>query len=82
MPKPRQKQKPKIASEEETPEEEQVDKTSLTYLAILGILGLILIIAGIASIVLADLFIGVALILLGIIVYVMFYIIEKRLKII
>ncbi|NLF88604.1 hypothetical protein GX563_07260 [Candidatus Bathyarchaeota archaeon] len=82
MPKPRQKLKPKAKPKEETPEEEQLDKTSLTYLAILGILGLILIIAGIAAIILASMFIGAALIVLGIIVYVIFYIMEKRLKII
>jgi predicted membrane channel-forming protein YqfA (hemolysin III family) len=80
MPKPRQKPKPK-PKPEEVPEEE-VDKTSLTFLAVLGILGLIFIISGIAAMFLISVFIGVALILLGIIVYVLFYIMEKRLKVI
>jgi uncharacterized membrane protein HdeD (DUF308 family) len=80
MPKPRQKQKPK-PKHEEAPEEE-VDKSSLTFLAVLGIIGLILILAGIAAMFLVSLFIGVALILLGIIMYVMFYLMEKRLKVI
>lgn len=82
MPKPaKQKPKPKTKPKEE-PEEEEVDKTSLNFLAILGILGLILIIAGIAAIFLVSAFIGVALILLGILVYVIFYLMEKRLKVI
>jgi hypothetical protein len=81
MPKPRQKQRPK-QKPEETPEEEQVDKTSLTFLSIMGILGLILIVAGFAAAFLVSLFIGVGLILLGIIVYVIFYLMEKRLKVI
>lgn len=80
MPKPLQKQKPK-PKHEEAPEEE-VDKSSLTFLAVLGILGLILILAGIAAMFLVSLFVGVALILLGIIMYVMFYLMEKRLKVI
>jgi predicted membrane channel-forming protein YqfA (hemolysin III family) len=72
------KPKPK---HEEVPEEE-MDKSSLTFLAILGILGLILVVAGIAAVFLFSVFIGVALILLGIIVYVIFYLMEKRLKVI
>ena len=79
MPKPaKQKPKPK----DEVPEEEEVDKASLNFLAVLGILGLILIVAGIAAIFLVSAFIGVSLILLGIIVYVIFYLMEKRLKVI
>lgn len=75
MPKPRQKPKPK-------PKPEEVDKSSLTFLAVLGILGLILVVAGIAAVFLFSVFIGVAMILLGIIVYVLFYLMEKRLKVI
>lgn len=76
--KPEEKAKPKAA----TPEEEQVDKTSVTFLAIMGILGLILIIAGIISIVLSSLWVGVGLIAAGVAVYILFYVMEKRLKLI
>ena len=79
MPKPKQKPKPKPKPE---PEEEKLDNSSVTILALLGIVGLILVIAGISAVFLVSLFIGVALILLGIIVYVLFYIMEKRLKVI
>jgi predicted membrane channel-forming protein YqfA (hemolysin III family) len=81
MPKPaKQKPKPKTKPKEEEPEEE-VDKASLNFLAIMGILGLILIVAGIAAVFLVSAFIGISLILLGILVYVIFYLMEKRLKV-
>jgi uncharacterized membrane protein HdeD (DUF308 family) len=73
-----QEAKPKKA----TPEEEPVDKTSVTFLAIMGILGLVLIIAGILSIVLSSTWVGIGLITAGIIVYILFYVMEKRLKLI
>jgi hypothetical protein len=79
MPKP--KQKPKWKPKAEAPEE-PVDKTTLNFLSLLGILGLILIIAGIASIFLVSVLIGVGLIVVGIAVYVLFFIMEKRLKVI
>jgi uncharacterized membrane protein HdeD (DUF308 family) len=79
MPKP--KQKPKWKPKAEVPEE-QVDKTTLNFLSLLGILGLILIIAGIASIFLVSVLIGVGLIVVGVAVYVLFFIMEKRFKVI
>ena len=54
----------------------------MTFLAIMGILGLILIIAGIASIFLVSQLLGVGLIIAGVVVYILFYVIEKRLKLI
>lgn len=73
-----QEAKPKAAASEEEP----VDKISVTFLAIMGILGLVLIIAGIISIVFSSTLIGVGLIIAGIIVYILFYVMEKRLKLI
>jgi uncharacterized membrane protein HdeD (DUF308 family) len=70
--------KPKAAA----PEEEEVDKTSVTFLAIMGILGIVLIIAGIVSIVFSSPLVGVGLIIAGIVVYILFYVMEKRLKLI
>ena len=75
---PHENAKPKVVAIEEDP----VDKTSMTFLAIMGILGLILIIAGIVSIFLSSVWVGVGLIVAGIAVYVLFYIMEKRLKLI
>jgi uncharacterized membrane protein HdeD (DUF308 family) len=72
----------KAKLEAATPEEEHVDKTSVTFLAIMGILGLVLIITGIVSIVLSSLEIGVGLIIAGVVVYIVFYVMEKRLKLI
>ena len=82
MPKPKQKQKlkPKTKPNEKT--QKQLDKTSMTFLAIMGILGLILIVVGIASIFLVSQLVGVGLIIAGVIVYILFYVIEKRLKLI
>jgi len=76
--KPEEKAKPKAAA----PEEEPIDRTSVTFLAIMGILGLVLIIAGIVSIVLSSMWVGIGLIIAGIIVYILFYVMEKRLKLI
>ena len=73
-----EKAKPKAPA----PEQEPVDKTSVTFLAIMGILALVLIIAGIVSIVLSSMWIGIGLIVAGIIVYILFYVMEKRLKLI
>ena len=83
MPKPKQKTKPKTKPKLKAQEpEETVDNNSMTFLAIMGILGLILIIAGIVSIVLSSMWIGTGLIVAGIIVYILFYVMEKRLKLI
>jgi hypothetical protein len=79
MPKP--KPKPKAKPKTKAPQE-AVDKTTLNFLAIMGILGLILIVAGVASIFLASAIVGVGLIVAGVIVYVLFAVIEKRLKVI
>ena len=77
MPKPKQKTKPK---KQDT--EEPIDNSSLTFLAFMGILGLILIVAGVAAVFLVSLIVGAGLIVLGIAVYVAFYVVEKRLKVI
>ncbi|HSV50287.1 MAG TPA: hypothetical protein VLH35_08210 [Candidatus Acidoferrales bacterium] len=82
MPKPKQKPTPKTKPKSEEALEEEVDKTSITFLAIMGILGLVLIVAGIASIFLASFPVGVGLIIAGIVVYMLFYVMEKRLKLI
>ncbi|MGE5556806.1 MAG: hypothetical protein ACM3UY_11210 [Methanocella sp.] len=77
MPKPKKKNKPK-----EQPPEESVDNTSMTFLAVMGILGLILIGVGVVAVFLVSLLVGAGLITLGVVVYLAFYIVEKRLKII
>jgi hypothetical protein len=76
--KPEEKAKPKVAEQDEEP----VEKTSMTFLAIMGILGLILIVAGIGSVFLVSFWVGLGLIIAGIVVYILFYVMEKRLKLI
>ncbi len=73
MPKPKPK-KQKI------PEKEPVSPKVMTILGIMGILGLILIVAGIYSIFAISTAIGVTLIVIGLLTYVGFIIVEKRLK--
>ena len=61
-------------------QENSVSGKSMTFLAILGILGLIFIISGIYAVFAVSLTLGLTLIIVGIITYVLFVVIEKRLK--
>lgn len=76
---PKQKQKTKSKKQDV---EEPLDNSSLTFLAFMGIVGLILIVVGLAAVFLVSPILGVGLIALGIVVYLAFYVVEKRLKII
>jgi hypothetical protein len=76
--KPKEKTQPKAVEQDEEP----VEKTSMTFLAIMGILGLILIVAGIGSVFVVSFWVGLGLIIAGIVVYILFYVMEKRLKLI
>jgi len=76
---PKQKQKTKSKKQDV---EEPLDNSSLTFLAFMGIVGLILIVVGLATVFLVSPTLGTGLIVLGIVVYLAFYVVEKRLKII
>ena len=57
-----------------------VSEKSMALLGIVGILGLIFIISGIYAIIAISLFLGATLIVIGVITYVLFVVVEKRLK--
>jgi uncharacterized membrane protein HdeD (DUF308 family) len=57
-----------------------VSEKSMALLGIVCILGLIFIISGIYAIIAISLFLGVTLIVIGVITYVLFVVVEKRLK--
>jgi hypothetical protein len=65
----------KKASEEET-----IGRAGITVLAVMGILGLVLFGLGVYTIFFVSVFVGVILLVLGVLTYVLFVIIQKRLK--
>jgi uncharacterized membrane protein HdeD (DUF308 family) len=58
----------------------EVDGKAITFLAIMGIVGLILLAVGVYSIFELSILVGVTLLVLGFITYIVFVIIEKKLK--
>jgi hypothetical protein len=60
--------------------EEPVGGAGITVLAIMGIFGLVLLGLGVYAIFFVSLLVGVILLVLGILTYVLFVIIQKRLK--
>jgi uncharacterized membrane protein HdeD (DUF308 family) len=70
------------AKKRKVPEKEPVSPKIITILGVLGILGLILIVAGIYALFALSTVLGVSLIFIGILTYVIFVVVEKRLKLI
>ena len=63
-----------------TDQKEEIDKKWLTALAVMGIVGIVLFISGAYAIFEISLLLGLILLLLGILTYVGFVLIERRLK--
>ena len=63
-----------------TSRKKEVDGKAITFLAIMGIVGLILLAVGVYSIFELSILVGVTLLVLGLITYIVFVIIEKKLK--
>jgi len=63
-----------------TSQKKEVDGKAITFLAIMGIAGLILLAVGVYSIFELSILVGVTLLVLGFITYIVFVIIEKKLK--
>ena len=63
-----------------TSRKKEVDGKAITFLAIMGIVGLILLAVGVYSIFELSILVGVTLLVLGFITYIVFVIIEKKLK--
>ena len=61
-------------------QEEGVGGAGITVLAVMGILGLVLFGVGIYAIFFVSLLVGVILLVLGVLTYVLFVIIQKKLK--
>ncbi|GEM_PF-925816 len=74
--------KAKNTQNKTTNQKKPVSDKNVTLLGILGILGLIFIISGVIAVFAVSLFLGVTLIVVGIISYVLFVFIEKKLKLI
>jgi hypothetical protein len=60
--------------------EENVGGAGITALALMGILGLVLLGLGVYAIFFVSTLLGVILLVLGVLTYILFVIIEKRLK--
>jgi uncharacterized membrane protein HdeD (DUF308 family) len=72
----------KKTSQKKNPQKKEVGGGTITFLAIMGIVGLILLVVGVYSIFEVSLLVGVTLLVLGLLTYVLFIIIEKKLKLI
>lgn len=70
----------KKTSPKKTVQKKEVSGAAITVLAVMGIVGLILLAVGVYSIFEVSLFVGVTLLVLGFLTYIIFIIIEKKLK--
>ncbi len=57
-----------------------ISRTKLNILGVMGVLGLILLVLGVYSIFEVSLLVGVILLVTGFLIYVIFVIIQKRIK--
>ena len=61
-------------------QKKEVGGAAITVLAVMGIVGLILLAVGVYAIFEISLFVGVTLLVLGFLTYIIFVVIEKKLK--